>query len=66
MNKDMRELINKYRGSPAPKTAPANDDEVRELRIAVGNRSKRAELLRKRYYNTHRELLDWCAVHGRQ
>lgn len=65
MNKDMRELINKYRGSPAPKTAPTNDDEVRELRIAVGNRSKRAELLRKRYYETHRALFDWCMAKER-
>lgn len=65
MNTGMRELIDKYRTSPTPKTPPANDDEVRELRIAVGNRSKRTELLKKRYLQTHRALFDWCMAKER-
>jgi hypothetical protein len=57
-------LLKKIKGTPKPRlseypSAPANDNEDRRLLVAVGNRQRRAEYLRKAKEDTTRALIDW-------
>lgn len=61
----LRKLLDRIKGSPSPHAKPAESRETFELRVAVGNRRKRAEYLRNQYMKTNAALVEWCIENGK-
>jgi hypothetical protein len=60
-------LLKKIKGTPKPRLSfypphAVNDNEDRRLKVALGNRTRRAEYLRKAREETTRALIDWVKM----
>lgn len=61
----LSKLLDKIKGSPTPHIKPDESYETMELRVAVGNRRKRTEYLKKQYMKTNAALVEWCVEKGK-